>query len=346
MAQIDLKNISVTFKQKNKISKAVQNVSLSIDKGDTYGIVGYSGAGKSTLVRVINRLQEPTKGEVFIDNQDILKFNSSKLRNLRHSIGIIFQHFNLMNSKTIKENILYPMLGDNKSHEEREKRIQHLIELVDLQGKENSYPAQLSGGQKQRVAIARALANNPEILISDEATSALDPKTTKDILTLLKRINQDLGVTIVLITHEMDVVKTVCNKVAVMDSGRLVEKGDILSIFSAPKHPMTKEFINTTNNFKEATETLKQQDYFLDVAKNNQLFHLKYVGYSTEQPIIINLYQKFGVISNIIYGNIEFIQDIPLGNLIIEIDANQDVIKEIKQYLLNKKIALTDIKLE
>ncbi|MBV0914809.1 methionine ABC transporter ATP-binding protein [Apilactobacillus sp. HBW1] len=346
MAQISLEHIDVTFKQKHQVSKAVQDVSLQIEKGDAYGIVGYSGAGKSTLVRVINHLQKPSAGRVIIDNKDIDKFSHAQIRQLRKNIGFIFQHFNLMNARTIEDNILYPMVGTKTSNEERKQRVQRLINLVGLNGKEKFYPAQLSGGQKQRVAIARALANNPQILISDEATSALDPKTTQAILQLLKKINKELGVTIVLITHEMDVVKSLCNKVAVMDTGKVVEKGSILEVFSNPKTQLTKDFIDTTNNVREAVNTLSAQERFVELSRNQQLFRLHYIGASTETPIIVDLYQKFGAVANIVYGNIEFISNVPLGNLIIEIDAEESTIKEIKEYLAAKDVHLTNINLD
>lgn len=346
MTQISLEHIDVTFNQKHQVSKAVQDVSLNIEKGDAYGIVGYSGAGKSTLVRVINRLQKPSAGKVIIDNKDINKFSRYQIRRLRKNIGFIFQHFNLMNARNIEENILYPMVGTNTSKAKRKQRVQHLIDLVGLKGKEKFYPAQLSGGQKQRVAIARALANNPQILISDEATSALDPKTTQAILQLLKRINKELGVTIVLITHEMDVVKSLCNKVAVMDAGKVVEEGSILEVFSNPKTQLTQDFIDTTNNVKGAIETLVSQKRFVDLSREQRLFRLHYIGKSTENPIIIDLYQKFGAVANIIYGNIEFISDVPLGNLIIEIDADKPTLKEIKEYLAQKDVHLRNINLQ
>ncbi|MCL0312208.1 methionine ABC transporter ATP-binding protein [Apilactobacillus sp. TMW 2.2459] len=341
MPQISLKNINITFKQKDKVLEAVKNVSLDIQKGDIYGIVGYSGAGKSTLVRVINRLQVPTKGKVIVENQNVNQLKGRKLRDLRHKVGFIFQHFNLMNSRTIAENVYYPMF--NTETKNRKARVQKLIKLVGLQGKENAYPAQLSGGQKQRVAIARALANNPSILVSDEATSALDPKTTQEILQLLKKINQELGVTIVLITHEMDVVKTLCNKVAVMNAGQVVEKNNILNIFSNPQNELTKDFINTTNNSTNAIKTLSQQTKFQELSKANRLFQLTYLGESAEHPFIIDLYNRFGISASIIYGNIEFIQGTPLGNLIITIDGQIDRVEEIKQYLADNQISLNEI---
>jgi D-methionine transport system ATP-binding protein len=346
MAQISLEHITIQFKQKKQLTTAVRDVSLQIAKGDAYGIVGYSGAGKSTLVRVINQLQKPTSGKVIVNNKDVAKLHRHEIQNFRKNIGFIFQHFNLMNSRSIEDNIRYPMMGSKMTREERKERVERLIKLVDLQGKEKFYPAQLSGGQKQRVAIARALANNPQILISDEATSALDPKTTQAILQLLKKINHELGVTIVLITHEMDVVKSLCNKVAVMDAGEVVEQGSTLEVFSNPKTQLTKDFIDTTNNIKEALNTLSEQNHFLELSRQQRLFRLNYIGKATENPIIIDLYQKFRAIANIIYGNIEFISDVPIGNLIIEIDADAETLQKVKTYLQDKNVRLTNINLD
>lgn len=233
MASIVLKNIDVTFKNKAQTINAVKNVSLEVEQGDIYGIIGYSGAGKSTLVRVINLLQRPTNGTVIVENQELTKLKPQELRQVRKKIGMIFQHFNLMKSRTVAGNIAYPLLATGLSKAEINAKVTHLLELVDLSEYRDAYPGQLSGGQKQRVAIARALANDPQVLISDEATSALDPKTTKSILELLKKVNERLKITIVLITHEMQVVKEICHNVAVMEQGQklsVVQSGRYLLI--------------------------------------------------------------------------------------------------------------------
>lgn len=233
MASIVLKNIDVTFKNKTQTVNAVKNVSLEVEQGDIYGIIGYSGAGKSTLVRVINLLQRPTNGTVIVENQELTKLKPQELRQVRKKIGMIFQHFNLMKSRTVAGNIAYPLLATGLSKAEINAKVTHLLELVDLSEYRDAYPGQLSGGQKQRVAIARALANDPQVLISDEATSALDPKTTKSILELLKKVNEQLKITIVLITHEMQVVKEICHNVAVMEQGQklsVVQSGRYLLI--------------------------------------------------------------------------------------------------------------------
>ena len=254
---IDLKNIDITFTQKRRTIQAVQDVSIQIEKGDIYGIVGYSGAGKSTLVRAINLLQVPTAGKITI-GKDVtfadgkVQLSTKELRQKRQTIGMIFQHFNLMAQKTAYENVAFALRHSKLSIEEKDKKIRGLLELVDLADRAENYPAQLSGGQKQRVAIARALANDPEILISDESTSALDPKTTKQILSLLQDLNKKLGLTVVMITHEMQIVKDICNRVAVMQNGQLLEEGSVLDIFSNPQEDLTQEFIETAAGIEDA----------------------------------------------------------------------------------------------
>lgn len=329
---IQLDNIDVTFHTKGQTVEAVKNVSLAVERGDIYGVVGYSGAGKSTLVRVINRLQRPTAGTVTVNGQDILTLSSRDLRAARRKIGMIFQHFNLMNSRTIADNVDYPLKGGRLTRQQRQDKVARLLELVGLSEKANDYPAQLSGGQKQRVAIARALANDPEILISDEATSALDPKTTTSILELLKRLNQELGLTVVLITHEMEAVKEICNKVAVMESGQIIERGDLVTIFSNPKEPLTQDFINTATQIDQALSKIYQQSRDLNLDDHHRLVQLKYVGANTDAPLITELYKRYEVVSNILYGNVEILQDTPLGNLIVVMSGEPTNLEQAWQY--------------
>ena len=250
---IELKDINVEFKIKGKKVQAVKDVNLKINKGEIFGIVGLSGAGKSTLVRVINLLQKPTSGQVIIDDEDITNISRSKLREKRLKIGMIFQQFNLLESKTVYENIAFPLKIANYPKEEIPQRVRKLLEIVELSEKEEAYPTQLSGGQKQRVGIARALANNPEVLLSDEATSALDPLTTYSILELLKSINKQFGITIVLITHELDVIRYCCDNMAVIEDGKITENGTVKGLFLNPKSNTAKRFIEITrscqNNF-------------------------------------------------------------------------------------------------
>lgn len=320
---IELKNINVTFCQKKKQIDAVKDVSITIEEKDVFGIVGYSGAGKSTLVRVINLLQRPTEGQVLIKGKNILRFSPKELRGQRKKIGMIFQHFNLMKERTIFGNIDFSLKYSGLTKEQRKEKIDKLLELVGLSDKKEAYPSQLSGGQKQRVAIARALANDPEILLCDEATSALDPKTTIQILDLLKKLNKELGLTIVLITHEMQVVKEICNKVAVMEDGRVIEQNDIVSIFSQPKEALTKDFIRTATHIDQALETIIQHPSLTDLGGNEELVEFSYVGEKTSEPLIAQLYSKYHVVTNILYGNVEILQQVPIGNLIVILSGEE-----------------------
>lgn len=329
---ITLKNISVTFHQKEEI-QAVKDVSLTVNKGDVYGIVGYSGAGKSTLVRVINLLQRPEKGEVLVNNIDLTKLKASQLRKERKKIGMIFQHFNLMNSRNVFDNVAFSLKYQKKSKQVLRQRVQELLELVGLADKAAAFPSQLSGGQKQRVAIARALANDPEILLCDEATSALDPKTTLQILALLKKLNQKLGLTIVIITHEMQVVKEICNKVAVMENGEVIEKGTSIQIFSQPKRELTQDFIRTATHIDQALETILGSSKFSSLAANEWLVELSYVGDQTSEPLIAQLYSRYQVTTNILYGNVEILQEVPIGSLIVSLAGEYQQRKKALAYL-------------
>lgn len=340
---IQLDNISVTFKDKKEI-KAVQNVSLTIDQGDIYGIVGYSGAGKSTLVRVINLLQRPTSGEVIVDGVALTQLKAKTLRQQRKKIGMIFQHFNLMDSRTIAANVDFSLKYSGKSKQEREAKVAELLALVGLTDKAQNYPSQLSGGQKQRVAIARALANDPEILLCDEATSALDPKTTLQILALLKKLNQQLGLTIVLITHEMQVVKEVCNKVAVMEDGKVIEKGNSLQIFSRPQQELTRDFIRTATHIDQALETILVNPKFSRLGESEWLVELSYVGDQTNEPLIAQLYSRYQVATNILYGNVEIIQEVPLGTLVVTLAGDLIQRQAALKYLRAQGVTATILK--
>ena len=256
---IELKNISKDFGSGEKAVHAVRDVSLSIGSGEIFGIIGFSGAGKSTLVRCINLLERPSSGSVFVAGQDLTALSAKDLRAARKKIGMIFQHFNLMPSRTVAGNVAYPLKGSGLSKEDIQKKVATLLELVGIGDKADAYPSQLSGGQKQRVAIARALANDPQVLLCDEATSALDPQTTKAILHLLKHLNETLGITIVLITHEMAVVKEICDRVAVMEYGRVVEQGEVFTVFAEPKQDITKSFIHTTSNLQKVEELCRHE---------------------------------------------------------------------------------------
>lgn len=331
---IELKNIKVTFAQNKKDVHAVNNVTLNIEKGDIYGIVGYSGAGKSTLVRVINLLQRPTSGEVIINGENFLNLAPKALRQKRKNIGMIFQHFNLMDSRTVFGNVAFPLKGAKLSKEALTQKVMSLLSLVGIEDKAQSYPSQLSGGQKQRVAIARALANDPSILLCDEATSALDPKTTIQILELLKEVQQKLGITIVIITHEMQVVKEICNKVAVMENGEVIESGNVVQIFSQPQKALTQDFIRTATHVDQALKTILEQPKFSTLKPVETMISLSYIGDETDEPLISTLSSRFNVTANILYGNVEIIDGTPIGNLIVtlsgEVDNQQNALTYIQ----------------
>ncbi|NSB30247.1 methionine ABC transporter ATP-binding protein [Clostridium saccharoperbutylacetonicum] len=323
---IVLKDVNVEFKLKGNLVRAVNNVNLTINKGEVFGIVGLSGAGKSTLVRVINLLQKPSSGQVFINGKDITKLNRTELRKTRLKIGMIFQHFNLIGGKTIYENIEFVLKANNYAKEKRRDRIYELLELVNLKDKADVYPSNLSGGQKQRVGIARAIANNPEILLCDEATSALDLENTEEILKLLKNIKDKTGITIVFITHEMEVAKKLFNRVAVMSNGEIVEVHDIYSIFSDPKHEVTKSLISRNFNLDLPKEIIKS-------INEGEIIKVYYKGDNSLKPIISEAAKNFDVDISIIHGKIDYINGRPIGILIVNITGNKDEIAKAKIYI-------------
>lgn len=337
---IELKQIHVTFDHEGRTIKAVEDVSLKIEAGEIYGIVGYSGAGKSTLVRTINLLQRPSQGQVIVNQQSLLDLSSRQLRQARKKIGMIFQHFNLMESRTIADNVAFPLKGSKLTNKQKAEKVASLLALVGLEDKMDAYPSQLSGGQKQRVAIARALANDPDILLCDEATSALDPKTTQSILDLLRELNQTLGLTIVMITHEMAVVKDLCHRVAVMEQGRILEEGSIVDIFTQPKNQLTKEFIDTATHFDREIKVVL--DKMRDVSGKGplKLARLTYQGQDTTQPIIAQLVADYQVVISILYGNVEVLQGVPVGNLLVSIEASEENLQRALASLEGRQVAI------
>ena len=342
---IYLKNICKTFIDDNKKEvHAVNDVSLTINDGDIFGIIGFSGAGKSTLVRCINLLERPTSGTVEVDGKDLTKLSEKELRESRKKIGMIFQHFNLFPSRTIFGNVAFPLQGSGLSKEDIAAQVRNRLELVGFSEKENAYPSQLSGGQKQRVAIARALANDPDILLCDEATSALDPQTTKAILDLLKDLNKKLGITIVVITHEMAVVKEICNKVAVMEKGRVVEEGDVFSIFANPQEALTQNFIKTTSNLRKIEDLVYEGSPVVDLKPGELIVRLSYIEKNISEPLISAMTYKFNVILNIIFANIEIIQDAPIGGTVAIMSGKSEDIDAALDYLRDKNVGVEVIK--
>lgn len=335
---IKLENISKSFAINGKTVEAVKDVSLAIRQGEIFGIIGFSGAGKSTLVRCINLLEKPEKGRVIIDGEDITHYEGKELRHVRQKIGMIFQHFNLMPSRTVFENIELPLKLTKLSASERSQKIKKLLDLVGLSDKAKSYPSQLSGGQKQRVAIARALANDPKVLLCDEATSALDPQTTHSILQLLKEVNTRLGITIVVITHQMEVIKEICDRVAVMQKGVVVEKGDIVEVFSAPQAPITKSFIQAADNFEAFSDLVKLNSAITGIKPSQPVWFLTYRGAVAGEPLMSELYRRFEVKANIIYGNIDYFKQCIVGKLGVAIEGRADQIEKARQFLIDQKV--------
>ena len=348
---IKIKNLIKKYQLNNgKGLVAVNNVNLDIGQGDIYGIMGLSGAGKSTLIRLLNRLEEPTSGEILVkqeivdkknntitgyEDKNILKFNMKMLREYRKKTGMIFQHFNLLNSRNVAENVAFPLEISKWKKKDIEKRVDELLEIVGLSDKKLNYPEQLSGGQKQRVAIARALANNPKILLSDEATSALDPRTTNSILELLKDINKKFGITIILITHQMEVIKKICNKTAIMSDGQIIEKGETKEIFLNPKTDLAKEFVGNISHEEFRTEEEKKQRE----ENNGKLrLRLKYNEDQVNESYITKIIRKYDVEVNILGGFIDKVGDIIVGNLLIEISASEEKAKDIVEWLKENKI--------
>ena len=341
---IELTHISKDFGKGQQQVHAVCDVSLSIEKGEIFGIIGFSGAGKSTLVRCINLLERPTAGTVTVDGRDLTALSPKELRQTRKKIGMIFQHFNLMPSRTVAGNVAYPLRGSGLSKEETAGRVKHLLTLVGIEDKANAYPSQLSGGQKQRVAIARALANDPSVLLCDEATSALDPQTTKSILQLLKHLNESLGITIVIITHEMAVVKEICHRVAVMEHGRVVEQGDVFSVFADPRQEITKDFIHTTSNLQKIEELVAENSPVVQLQPGELIVRLSYLQKNVSEPLISTVSRKFGISLNIIFADITIVQDAPIGGTVAIISGERKQITEAVEYLIEKNVGVEVIK--
>ena len=337
---IELEQISKTFADAGREVHAVNNVSLTIRNGDVFGIIGFSGAGKSTLVRCINLLERPTEGSVRIDGKELTRMPAKELRQARKKIGMIFQHFNLMPSRTIFGNVAYPLKGSGLRKDQIAEKVRKLLDLVGIADKENAYPSQLSGGQKQRAAIARALANDPDILLCDEATSALDPQTTKSILKLLERLNRELGITLVVITHEMAVVKEICNRVAVMDHGLVVEEGEVFSVFASPKEELTRSFIKTTSNLQKIEELIAAKSPVVALKPGERIVRLSYVERNASKPLISTMTKKYGVILNIIFADIEIVQNAPIGGTVGILSGPQDKMDEALEDLRNKNVGV------
>lgn len=332
---ITLQNVVKEYTSRNNKVLAVDHVDLEIEQGEIFGVVGYSGAGKSTLIRMFNGLELPSAGTVEVDNLLISQIRGSKLRKARQQIGMIFQHFNLLWSRTVAENIAFPLEIAGVRGEKRRFRVNELIRLVGLEGKENAYPAELSGGQKQRVGIARALANNPKVLLCDEATSALDPQTTDEVLELLLDINKRLNLTIIVITHEMHVIRKICNRVAVMENGKVVELGDVLDVFRHPQEKVTQRFVRQVTDSDETEELIH---LLLDNYAEGKIVKLLFMSENATQPVISQVAKENDVMLNVLHGNLTQTQNGAYGTLYVQVLGTEDAINASLTQLRQLKV--------
>jgi len=339
-AIVSIRNLKKTYRTEDGDKLALHDIDLDIAQGDIYGIIGLSGAGKSTLVRCINGLERYNEGNLKVDGHEIADLSTKELRKERRSIGMIFQSFNLMPSRTVAGNVELALLDSGLDREARASRVKELLGLVDLSEKAQSYPNELSGGQKQRVAIARALANNPSILLSDEATSALDPNTTKSILKLLKHLHDTLGLTIIIITHQMSVIKQICNRVAVIEHGTIVEEGKVFDIFANPKAPLTQAFVATTSNLGKINDLLEDHSPLVDLKPGQVLLRMKYISKEVSEALVSHISRSFGLDVNIIFGDIDIIDNAPLGGLVVILEGPADRSQAAIEYLKSRNIGI------
>lgn len=340
---IELKNVSKTFVSNSGVVEAVKNTSLTINDGEIFGFIGYSGAGKSTIVRIINLLENPNSGQVIIDGIDLTKLSDKELRQKRKKIGMIFQHFNLLNSLTVHDNVAFNLRGLGLSKAQINEKVKILLDLVSISEKQDAYPSQLSGGQKQRVAIARALANDPDILLCDEATSALDPQTTSQILDLLRNLNEKLGITIIVITHEMHVIKSICDRVAVMEDGYVVEIDHVFNIFAKPQTSIAREFVNSTSNKETIINLINKNPGVFGLDSSNKVLYLDFQGANTKDSVISKISRDYNLDCSIIFGDVDVIKNQMLGQLIVSLKGEVLAIEESKKYLNEQGIRWEEI---
>ncbi|GEK32037.1 methionine import ATP-binding protein MetN 1 [Kurthia zopfii] len=334
---IELKNVRKSFFSNKQEITAVDGVNMTINAGEIHGVIGYSGAGKSTLIRCVNLLETPTEGEVLINGKNLLKLSSSELREVRSKVGMIFQHFNLLKTVTVYENIAIPLKLSGVPKSELKERVEKYLKIVGLEDRASNYPSQLSGGQKQRVAIARALSLEPTILLSDEATSALDPETTESILDLLLKINRELGITILLITHEMNVIQKICDHVYVMENGSVVEQGSTIDLFTSPQHSTTQKFLNTISQ-RQLSDSLVES---LNVT--GAVTRLTFVGAATGKPALAEVSKKFSVTPNILTANIIELKNGIVGNIVVHLEGDKNAILDALKYLEQSGIRIEQL---
>ncbi|MBP2113732.1 methionine ABC transporter ATP-binding protein [Paenibacillus silagei] len=337
---IELRNVYKTFTRKEVKIEALKGISLKVEKGDIFGVIGYSGAGKSTLIRLVNYLERPSEGQVLVDGYDLGAYSDKELRAAKKNIGMIFQHFNLLESKKVFDNVAIPLVLLKKSKAEIRKRVEELLEFVGLSDKAGSYPSELSGGQKQRVGIARALASNPSILLCDEATSALDPQTTQSILQLLKRINAEYNITVMIITHEMSVIQEICNKVAVMEEGRIIEQGSVLDVFGEPKHQTTQNFVKTVIQNSMTTSVRRT----LKTEQGSRVYKLNFAGESASEPVLYEIIRSYNVKVNILFANTTEIQETTLGTIIVQLQGDPAQLEAALNYMKQHEVRVEEVK--
>ncbi|UNL95132.1 methionine ABC transporter ATP-binding protein [Paenibacillus polymyxa] len=336
---IELRNVSKTYVRKGLSIQALKNINITVDKGDIFGFIGFSGAGKSTLIRLVNRLEKVTTGEVLVEGESLNAYSTSGLRKVRKKIGMIFQHFNLLESKTVFENIAIPLVLLKRNKREIERRVTELLAFTGLSDKANSYPSELSGGQKQRVGIARALASNPSILLCDEATSALDPQTTQSILDLLRKINKEYKITILIITHEMSVIQRICNKVAIMEKGEIIEQGNVLEVFGQPKHPTTQSFVRTVIHDQvpdSVLQTFEQQE-------SQRIYKLEFIGQAASDPVVHELIRKHDIHVNILFANMTEIQETTIGYMTLQLRGEQHAVQQAVDFIKSKGVHIQEV---
>ncbi|WP_196595106.1 methionine ABC transporter ATP-binding protein [Pectinatus frisingensis] len=335
-------DISKIFTVKKQRIDALQHVSLEVRTGNIFGIIGFSGAGKSTLLRMVNALETPTDGHVEIDGKNISKLSFSELRKVRKDIGMIFQQFNLLNSKTVYENIAIPLILNHIDEGEIDRRISRLLKFVELSDKKNAYPSQLSGGQKQRIGIARALATDPSILLCDEATSALDPETTESILHLLKKVNQKFNITILIVTHEINVIQRICDQVAIMEDGCIVETGSVLEVFSNPRQQMTRRFIRTVipDKIPDSVQNKLKND-----PRHYKIIRIRFLGSNAQNNILYHINKNYNAETNILFASVNELQKTILGIFIVQIIGDDSEIKKITDYISSHQIQCQEVRL-
>ncbi|MEM5017010.1 methionine ABC transporter ATP-binding protein [Metabacillus indicus] len=337
---IEFKGVTKVYGSGGNEVKALDGIDLQVKKGEICGVIGFSGAGKSTLIRTVNLLERPTAGQIIVDGLDLTALSKKDVRGVKRKIGMVFQHFNLLNSKTVYANVAMPLLLSKASPKVIKERVAELLSFVGLEDKANQYPDQLSGGQKQRVGIARALATQPSILLCDEATSALDPQTTASILKLLKKINEEYNITILMITHEMSVIREVCDTVAVIEGGKIIESGSVFEVFSNPKTKTASNFVSSVLNdsIPESVLKLVQEEN-----SQGQIFKINFVGKSSGQPLLSQIAKRFDLHINVLFGNITELQGIPFGHLIVELQGTESEIKRALLVMNQENVSVKEV---